>query len=148
MSISNPVAPSVRKTWRRYLIGGASMVLFVIAAMMVHVIGEIAALIALPAALLAMWFCVAAFIGLDELAQRAHYVAWFWGGSLGLYTLPILGLIAVPFGFWDGGLAGLSERLWGEATIETGFFTGILVALAPPLIGYVVWWSVFWLRNR
>ena len=148
MSTSNPVAPRVRKTWRRYLIVGASLALFTLAAMMQHVVGDIAALIALPAAALAMWFCVVGFMGLDELAQRAHYVAWFWGGSLALAALPVLGLIAVPLGFWDGGLTELSARLWGDATVEGGFFTGIVVALAPLLLGYTVWWTVFWLRRR
>jgi hypothetical protein len=59
-----------------------------------------------------------------------------------------LGLIAIPLGFWDGGLAELSARLWGNATVESGFFTGIVVALALPLVGYTVWWTVFWLRRR
>jgi hypothetical protein len=138
----------VRKTWRRYLAMSVATILLVLAAMLEHVIGDAAAFLALPAAALVLWFCFAGFAGLDEVAQRAHYVAWFWGGSIGLAAIPLLGLAAIPFGFWDGGLADLGARLWGEATLETAFFTGILVALAPPLIGYALWWTVFWLRRR
>jgi hypothetical protein len=84
---------------------------------------------------------------LDELAQHAHYVAWYWGGSLALAVLVFL-VFAAP------GLAQLIdidalltplEAVYGR---WAGFMSGIMVSLMALTLGYVAWWGLYWLRKQ
>lgn len=85
--------------------------------------------------------------GVDELAQRAHYVAWCWGGSFGLCVVMFLFLAApaiaelVSF----GALLEPATRAWGEAG---PFMAGMLTAVVALSLGYGLWWGAYWLRKR
>jgi hypothetical protein len=94
-------------------------------------------------------YCLAVFMwwrGIDEMAREAHKQAWFWGGSIGL-TLAVL---PITFGWWGlrgrpmEGLADLSPNdiLFG------GVVVGFLAATAFSLLGYLIAWLIFWMRNR
>jgi hypothetical protein len=84
---------------------------------------------------------------IDELAQRAHYVAWYWGGSTGLAVLLFV-LFAGP------GLARMVdveavlaplELIWGPAA---GIMAGIVISLVTLTAGYLLWWAFYWIRKQ
>ena len=94
----------------------------------------------LAAAILSMIFACFWVATLDEAAQQAHYIAWFWGGNAGL-LISVLGLIAValqPAAF-DPVLSALGA--------PRSFAAGIAFGVLPPVIGYAIWWAVLWMRR-
>jgi hypothetical protein len=103
--------------------------------------------LALLAGVLAIAACVAWFVGLDEMAQRAHYVAWFWGSSLGLGVAAVALGIAALFGAVDV-LHGLVRTSFAHDDVGDGMMAGMLVIIVPMLAGYALWWTAFWLRRR
>lgn len=107
-----------------------------------------------------VWLAIAAIISIgsfaigtrwmqsiDELAQRAHYEAWYWGGSIAL-TLMSFFIIGAP------ALAQIVDiqtvyapfrEVLGDAT---GFASGVFASMVALGVGYSAWWLVFWLRRR
>lgn len=84
---------------------------------------------------------------IDELAQRAHYVAWFWGGSSGVCALVFL-VLAAPALQQVIDFAAVESWLTPTAGAGAGFVAGILASLGVLTLGYGAWWLVFWLRKR
>jgi hypothetical protein len=95
---------------------------------------------ALGAALLGVVFACLWVTSLDEAAQQAHYIAWFWGGNAGLLAsmLVFLAVVLRPHAF-EGWLSGL-----GASDI---FGAGIVLGVVPAVLGYGLWWAVLWLRR-
>jgi hypothetical protein len=95
---------------------------------------------AMGAALLSAVFACFWVVSLDEAAQQAHYISWFWGGSAGL-LVSMLMFVAVA----------LRPEAFEPALSELGaahaFAGGIIVGVIPPTIGYGIWWTVLWLRR-
>jgi hypothetical protein len=87
------------------------------------------------------WVSVRWWRDIDELARQAHYSAWLWGGSFGLFAgWVLLGLLPVAS-------APLAAFLQGT---DPAFFTlrGGTVVAAAALIGYGLAWIIFWLQRR
>jgi hypothetical protein len=84
---------------------------------------------------------------IDELAQRAHYVAWFWGGSLGMAALMLL-VLAAPVLAQFVDFAALTRWLSPITGEAAGFTAGVFASLMIMVLGYGLWWLVFWLRKR
>jgi hypothetical protein len=105
-------------------------------------IGAVAAAMAASFALGIVWMR-----SIDELAQRAHYVAWFWGGSLGLVVLMLV-LLAAPALERVIDFAALTRLFSPVAGEAAGFTAGIFASLMIMMIGYGGWWLVYWLRKR
>lgn len=85
--------------------------------------------------------------GIDELAQRAHYVAWYWGGSMALAVLVFVYLAApalAPLVDFEM-LARWVSPAGGEAAV---FSAGVFFSLTTLVLGYGLWWLVFWLRKQ
>ncbi|MDZ4778002.1 MAG: hypothetical protein SGJ23_14575 [Alphaproteobacteria bacterium] len=84
---------------------------------------------------------------IDELAQRAHYEAWYWGGSVGLAAMMFLALASPTLGRFIDFEAVLAPVafLTGDAT---GFASGVIASILVMSIGYGAWWLAFWLRKR
>jgi hypothetical protein len=78
---------------------------------------------------------------LDEAAQQAHYIAWYWGGSAGI-GVSMLALITVVLR--PDALAPLLSPFSAPET----FAAGIMCGLMPPAVGYAIWWGALWLRRR
>jgi hypothetical protein len=95
---------------------------------------------ALGAALLGVVFACFWVVALDEAAQQAHYIAWFWGGSAGLFLSM---LIFVSVMLRPDAFAEALAPLGGDET----FAAGIVVGVTPAVIGYAIWWAVLWLRR-
>ena len=95
---------------------------------------------ALGFALLGMVFACFWVVALDEAAQQAHYIAWFWGGNAGLLLSMMVFVAAVlaPQAFEP-----VLSVLGGDET----FAAGIVVGVLPAVIGYAIWWAVLWLRR-
>lgn len=84
---------------------------------------------------------------IDELAQRAHYVAWYWGGSTALAVLLFIafagpGLVQVID--FEGALTVL-EAIYGRGA---GFLGGVIFSLLTLTLGYLSWWVLYWVRKQ
>jgi len=86
-------------------------------------------------------------MGIDELAQRAHYEAWYWGGSIGLALMTFL-ILAAPALARFVDLPALYAPLTRYTGDASGFVAGVLASVLTLSIGYGAWWLLFWLRKR
>jgi hypothetical protein len=95
---------------------------------------------AMAVALVSVVFACFWMVALDEAAQQAHYISWYWGGSAGLLLSMLLFVAVVlrPEAF---------EPILAELGVSYAFAGGIALGLLPPTIGYVIWWIVLWLRR-
>jgi hypothetical protein len=95
---------------------------------------------ALALALVSVVFACFWMISLDEVAQQAHYVSWYWGGSAGLLLSMLIFVAAVlrPEVF---------EPLLVRVGVSYSFAGGIVAGVTPPTIGYAIWWIVLWMRR-
>ena len=88
------------------------------------------------------------FNALDEVAKQAHYLAWYWGGLIGLTAMVALTLaIAVApqtFAF----IEGLMRQHAGKADTETAFLLGLAATPTLMMLGFAGWWTAYWLRSR
>lgn len=84
---------------------------------------------------------------IDELAQRAHYVAWYWGGSAGLSVLLFLFFASPALGRFVDVRAILTplEYVWGPTA---GIMVGMLISILALTAGYVLWWTIYWMRKQ
>lgn len=83
----------------------------------------------------------------DELAQRAHYEGWYWGGSIGVAAMGFLVLAApVLSRFVD--IETLLDPFRQFAGSATGFVAGVFVSMVALIVGYLGWWGYFWLKKR
>ncbi|MES1158495.1 MAG: hypothetical protein ABUL42_01235 [Terricaulis silvestris] len=98
------------------------------------------------AAFAAIAFGFAWISALDEVATQAQYVAWYWGGSAGLALsmLILLALLLPGFGVAHGGLHIVIPGLPGESA---AFFAGYALATLPAVVGFLIWWAIYWLRR-
>ncbi len=90
--------------------------------------------------LLSMVFACFWMAALDEAAQQAHYIAWYWGGTAGIMVSMLL-FVAValrPAAF---------EPVLAVLGVPYSFAAGIAAGLLPPSLGYAIWWAVLWLRR-
>jgi hypothetical protein len=80
---------------------------------------------------------------IDEMAKRAHLDSWFWGGSI--VAIPILSigfmLYAMPEIKID-----LIDRL--APTPSAAFGLGIWVTYIALLLGYTIFWLIWWAKKR
>jgi uncharacterized membrane protein YfcA len=95
---------------------------------------------ALALALLSVVLACLWMVALDEAAQQAHYISWFWGGSAGLLfsMLILVAVVLRPEAF---------HAFMAEIGPSYSFAAGIMAGLLPPTIGYVIWWIMLWLRR-
>ncbi len=124
-------------------------VVFGLSVVLTNVLGGSALPIALICALGGFICTLGYFANMDELSQRAHYVAWFWGATVGLGVLG-LGLFYTMFAGVSVSdiITPLAERYWGGADVRGGFAAGVSIALSLQLAGAILWWAGYWLRKR
>jgi hypothetical protein len=84
---------------------------------------------------------------LDEVAQRGHYWATFWGASIGVTFTAILAVL-VHRGFWYAGVDGLLVNWRGAADAQSGFLLGLLTTPVLILLAFACCWAFYWLRRR
>lgn len=79
----------------------------------------------------------------DEAVKEAHKSGWYWGGSLGL------GVAAGVMGLLFATPPDVSLRQFALLPGDAGLIaTGIALSVLLTLVGYVVGWAAWWLRNR
>ncbi len=88
------------------------------------------------------------FNALDEVARQAHYLAWYWGGLIGLTVMVALTLAiaAIPQTFPM--IEGLMVQHAGGAGAETAFLLGLAATPTFMMLAFAGWWTVYWLRRR
>ncbi|MGH6950758.1 MAG: hypothetical protein ACREH4_07785 [Vitreimonas sp.] len=99
------------------------------------------------AAAVAVVFAVFWMASLDEAAQQAHYVAWYWGGSAGLVVSMLVFLALMPQMLRPEGLAGAFAVVPGMTPASVGFLAGLLLGVVPAVLGDVIWWIALWRRR-
>lgn len=88
------------------------------------------------------------FNALDEVAQQAHYVAWYWGGLIGLSGMALL-TIAIGVTPETFSLIQNAMMQWvGKADAQTNFLLGMVVTPTLMMLAFFGWWAVYWLRRR
>jgi len=104
-------------------------------------LGGAGRLIALAAAVGAIWLTLLHWRRLDEAAREAHKAAWYWGGSAGL---ALAGLVTGLF------LARPDMPMpWRLAEGDAGLVaTGLLLCALAQMVGYLVAWAWWWLARR
>ncbi|MEJ0059568.1 MAG: hypothetical protein WDM79_08365 [Terricaulis sp.] len=85
---------------------------------------------------------------LDEAAQQAHYIAWYWGGSIGLVISALTFVALTPQLFSPTGVEMLRAPFGAMNDTSFAFTAGFMLAVMPACIGYMVWWAGLWLRRR
>jgi len=88
------------------------------------------------------------FNTLDEVAKQAHYVAWYWGGLIGLAGMVLL-TIAIDVAPETFSLIQNVMMQWfGKADAQTNFLLGLIVTPTLMMLAFFSWWGVYWLRRR
>jgi hypothetical protein len=97
----------------------------------------------LVAGLLSLWWSLHYWKSIDEMARRAHLDSWFWGGTLGGLPLGVLGVVtmAVPEFKLD-----MLERMALSSTQVFGL--GAVAIYGCMVLGYTIFWLIWWARKR
>jgi hypothetical protein len=89
------------------------------------------------------------FQSLDEVAKQAHYVAWMWGS---MAVMGAIGVIFAVLSVLPGPITLPIEarliRYFGDADPDTAFLAGFITTPFLMVIGFSIWWAVYWLRRR
>ena len=91
---------------------------------------------------------VVQFNALDEVAKQAHYVAWYWGGLIGLAGMALL---TIAIGVAPGAFSLIESAMmqsFGKADAQTNFLLGLIVTPTLMMLAFAGWWGVYWLRRR
>jgi hypothetical protein len=97
----------------------------------------------LAATILSMWWSIGYWRSIDEMARRAHLDSWFWGGVLGSIPLLVLGgvTLSIPELKFP-----MIEALGMSSTQSFGL--GALAIYGCMLLGYTIFWLIWWARKR
>jgi hypothetical protein len=104
-----------------------------------------------PMLALLVAFCTLAlleFVTFDEIAKRAHYIAWYWGSLLGLIVVAFIQLL---FAFTGQPFIIVQEALmrwFGDADPMTTFLSGMMVTPVLMAAGFSIVRVIDWLRSR
>jgi hypothetical protein len=104
-----------------------------------------------PMMALLIVFCVLAvleFATFDEIAKRAHYIAWYWGSVLGFICIA---LMQVAFAFDGSPFVAVQQTLmewFGAADASASFAAGMLFGPLLMAAGFFIVRGVDWLRSR
>lgn len=100
---------------------------------------------AMAAAAVALGFGAMWAASLDEAAQQAQYVSWYWGGSAGLGFSVLVFLAIMPHMQQPEALASAFGGMQFSAGL--GFAAGFLLGIVPLVLGYVISWAVISIRR-
>lgn len=96
----------------------------------------------LVAGLAALVFTGRWWKGADEAVREAHKSSWYWGGSTGLLLAGSVAVALASVAFGGGG------DQFGLSPAEAGLIvTGAGMTVALMLLGYGLFWTVWWLRR-
>ncbi len=88
------------------------------------------------------------FTVFDDVAKRAHYIAWYWGSLIGIVSIAVIQVVFAftgePFEFVEAVLI----RWFGDADPQTSFLFGLLVTPVLMAIGFFIVRGIDWLRTR
>jgi surface polysaccharide O-acyltransferase-like enzyme len=100
-------------------------------------------------AIAVFFIAILQFNALDEVAKQAHYVAWYWGSMIAIMAIAVATLAAFAFPeFSANWIAEYVLPLWGGSGLNAAFMAGLMTGPLLLLVGFGIWWSVFWLRRR
>lgn len=93
--------------------------------------------------------------GLDEPSREAHKFAMFWGAGMAFLLVGLTGfeLMVVP-GFreaaqeWIESFIAATDGRLGQEPAAVGLWVGVLGSVGVLLLGYVIAWIGWWVRQR
>jgi hypothetical protein len=100
-------------------------------------------LLLVAASILSMWWSLHYWRSIDEMARRAHLDSWFWGGVPGSIPLGILGMVALVEPSFK---VDAFESLAMSPTQVFGL--GAVAIYGCMLVGYTIFWLIWWVRKR
>jgi hypothetical protein len=88
------------------------------------------------------------FNTLDEMAKQAHYIAWYWGGLIGLSAVALITFVigVTPESF--SLIESVMTQRAGGADAQSAFLLGLVTTPALMMLGFTGWWAAYWLRRR
>ena len=104
-----------------------------------------------PMLALLVVFCALAlleFLTFDEIAKRAHYIAWYWGSLLGLVVVVAIQLLFAFTGEPFALVQAMLVRWSGDADPMTSFLSGMMVTPVLMAAGFFIVRLIDWLRSR
>lgn len=84
---------------------------------------------------------------LDEAQMQAQYVSWYWGGSMGLSVSALVFIALMPLVVEPGAISALFPSGAGPILPNLTFSAGFMLGILPAVIGYLIWWTVVFLRR-
>lgn len=99
----------------------------------INLLGVLSCVLGLPLAI--QWWKK-----IDEASKEAHKIAWFFGGSIGIFISMLLAVLNILF---DGAvLNGLAAGIRGAQNYA--FELGITTCLTFAGLGYMIYWAIWW----
>jgi hypothetical protein len=92
---------------------------------------------------LTLWWSLKYWHTIDEMAQRAHLDSWFWGGVGASFPVLALGAFALAMPEFK---VELIERFAASSTHAFGL--GAIVMYSSMLLGYTIFWLIWWAKKR
>ncbi|MBL8537813.1 MAG: hypothetical protein JNM59_10465 [Hyphomonadaceae bacterium] len=84
---------------------------------------------------------------LDEAKLNAHYVAWFWGGSVGLSASMLAFVALLPGMLIPGAAEAMLPANLAPIAANLTFGAGFMLGIVPATMGYLVWWLLLSARR-
>lgn len=84
---------------------------------------------------------------LDEGKLNAHYVAWYWGGSLGVSASMLAFVAFLPAIFTPGAAEAMLPPALAPIAANLTFAAGFLLGVIPACMGYMTWWVLLMARR-
>lgn len=84
---------------------------------------------------------------LDEGKLNAHYIAWYWGGSLGLSASMLAFVALIPAMLTPGAAEAMLPPTLAPIAANLTFAAGFLLAIIPACLGYMTWWLLLMARR-
>jgi hypothetical protein len=84
---------------------------------------------------------------LDEGKLNAHYVAWYWGGSLGLSASMLAFVAFLPATFTPGAAEAMLPPALAPIAANLTFAAGFMLGIVPACLAYMTWWVLLMARR-
>ncbi|MGE0743164.1 MAG: hypothetical protein AB7O98_17650 [Hyphomonadaceae bacterium] len=84
---------------------------------------------------------------LDEAKLNAHYIAWYWGGSVGLSASMLAFVALLPALLTPGAAESLFPAKLAPIAANLSFGAGFMLGIVPATMGYLVWWLLLSARR-
>lgn len=84
---------------------------------------------------------------LDEAKLNAHYIAWYWGGSLGLSASMLVFVALLPAILTPGAAESMLPPTLAPIAANLTFAAGFMLGVIPASVAYMAYWLMLMARR-